>query len=178
MNKLFIPQKILAALIIFLGLSAQAQHGGPAEQPGEKSGEKGKNLPEWVVVQGKIQTLEGKIGVLEVNLKKLLDEKAKMDSRNPELSALIKSLISMHRDLVQAVEDRNKQEGILKFRFPERAAKMDRSYQKNVPSLEELEQEVGVDYKLSQMTTKLEKTYGRSPASKKGHKKNHDVQEK
>lgn len=163
-------------LIIFsLSFSVFANDSAPAKEeaaPTEGHGggeEKGKksDLPPWTEIQNKISQLEAKMQQKRDNLEKLISEKQKVQPNSPRVKEIIDLMISEHKELQNLAKDHEKTITILKFRFPERGAKADRKYEPTeIKTLEEMEQELGVDGRLTRNMKKLRSQYGVSSNKK------------
>lgn len=133
---------------------AAAGH-GEAKQPADDKG-----LPEWVMIEAKIATLESKIGAKEENIKRIIEEKKKISDDSPKAKELIDALISEHNEMRKYVSDYEKQRTLLKFRFPERGIKADRKYQrKEMKSLEAMEDEFSLEGKLNKNIRKMRRQF-------------------
>lgn len=157
-------KKVFLILIVFsYGLNVAANEGAPAaaagkgesKQPGDDKG-----LPEWVMIEAQIATLESKIGAKEESIKKIIEEKKKIADDSPKAKELVDTLISEHNEMKKYVSDYEKQRTLLKFRFPERGIKADRKYQrKEMKSLEAMEDEFSLEGKLNKNIRKMRKQF-------------------
>lgn len=157
-------KKVFLILIVFsFGLNVAANEGAPAaaagkgesKQPGDDKG-----LPEWVMIEAQIATLESKIGAKEESIKKIIEEKKKIADDSPKAKELVDTLISEHNEMKKYVSDYEKQRTLLKFRFPERGIKADRKYQrKEMKSLEAMEDEFSLEGKLNKNIRKMRKQF-------------------
>lgn len=140
------------------------------EAPKSSSG----GLPEWVQIQGRLQTLKAKVHAKEAVVMGLIAAKAK--EKDPQKAReIVKNLTVEHKDLQAQIEEYEKQRNLLKYRFPEKGMKDDRSYQRmEARSVEEMETQVGLDRVLQNTVQRIREQYGsgeavtgeRVPASK------------
>lgn len=129
---------------------------------------KGKGLPEWVELQTRLQTTQGKIGVAKSNLEKLMAEKRLLKGNSPRTKVLIQDLVVAHKEYRRLVDSYRQQELMFKFRFPERGLKESESFDlPEVKSLSEMEEEMGLDAELTKTIQLVRLQYGssRQPAS-------------
>ena len=158
LKKAFLILVILSfSLNVFANEAPPAAVGGKGEakQPGDDKG-----LPEWVMIEAQIATLESKIGAKEENIKKIIEEKKKISDDSPKAKELIDALISEHNEMKKYVSDYEKQRTLLKFRFPERGIKADRKYQrKEMKSLEAMEDEFSLEGKLNKNIRKMRRQF-------------------
>lgn len=169
---MFIVKVLMAILLIGFSNSAMAEeHGAPAEEHGEKpaegsGGEQGaaaapvKNLTPWVEVEAKIQELAAKVKTKQTNLSLLFEEKNKLVNNSPELKAKVQEIVKEHAEMRKLAEEHQKQVSLLKYRFPERNAKAGRKYDRfEIKSVDDMEQAMGVDGKLSRNIRKVRSQY-------------------
>jgi len=149
---------------VFANDSAPAKEETATAPEGQSSGEeKGKknDLPPWTEIQNKISQIEAKMQQKRENLDKLISEKQKVQPNSPRVKEIIDLMISEHKELQSLAKEHEKTITILKFRFPERGAKADRKYEPTeIKTLEEMEQELGVDGRLTRNMKKLRSQYG------------------
>jgi chromosome segregation ATPase len=114
------------------------------------SSDKASALAPWVELENKITELNARINSKNRNLQELIQSKNQMPNNSPQLRTVVKDLIREHKELQALVDDYQKKVTMLKYRFPERNARDNRTYQRiEVRSLEEMEQALGVDGKLN-----------------------------
>ncbi len=148
--------------------AAAEEHGGGHEEKKEEGGEHGGGHGEaktqvapWVEVENKIQELYSKIKSKEATIIQLLEEKDHMPNGSPMLQHTVKEIVREHKELRGLAEDYEKNLNILKYRFPERNAKQERSYGKiEVKSIDDMEQALGIDGKLTRNMKKMRTQFG------------------
>ncbi len=155
-----LKKAILILMLLSFGFNVFAKEapaaGGKAEG---KSGDD-KGLPEWVMIEAQIATLESKIGAKEESIKKIIEEKKKISDDSPKAKEMVDLLVSEHNEMKKYVSDYEKQRTLLKFRFPERGIKADRKYQrKEMKSLEAMEDEFSLEGKLNKNIRKMRKQF-------------------
>lgn len=144
---------------------AKAEHGdssgheskeeghGEGKEGGHEGGgkEEGKSsLSPWLEIENKITELNSKIKSKEANILLLIEEKNHLPNNSPELKHIVKEIVKEHKEMRGLAEEYEKQITLLKYRFPERNAKANRSYDRiEVRSVEEMEHAVGIDGKLN-----------------------------
>lgn len=170
--------KLLLLTLIFpiCVLANDDAHGGGHESGGGEHGEKaetkkGSGLPEWVELESRISSIEARVKSKENNIVKLLQEKKATDVKSPRMKEIIKELASEHREMRQGAEELSKQRTILKYRYPERGADPNRKYKKvEVKSLQEMEEAIGVDGRLSKTLQRVRQQYQHAPPAQKAAK--------
>lgn len=132
---------------------------GIARAEEEAAAAKSGGLPEWVQIQGRLQTLKAKIQAKEKVVTDLIAAKAK--EKDPQKSReIVKSLTTEHRDLQTSVEEYEQQRNLLKYRFPEKGMRDDRSYRRlEARSIEEMETQVGLDGALLKTVNRIREQY-------------------
>jgi hypothetical protein len=144
---------------------AQAEHGeaggheskeeghGEAKEGGHEGGgkEEGKSSQSpWLEIENKITELNSKIKSKEANILHLIEEKNHLPNNSPELKHVVKEIVTEHKEMRSLAEEYEKQVTLLKYRFPERNAKTNRSYDRiEIKSVEEMEHAMGIDGKLN-----------------------------
>ncbi len=134
------------------------EHGGGAEAKAEKV-EKGNPTP-WLEIESKIQELSGKIKSKQTNISHLFEEKNHLSNKSPQVKEIIQEIVKEHNEMRTLIEQYDKQINMLKYRFPERNAKSARKYDRiEIKSVDEMEQAIGVDSKLSRNIRKMRSQY-------------------
>jgi len=163
-HKAFILKLVL--LFSFSLLASEAKE--ESSQGSEKEKEKRADLPPWTELQNKISQLEAKMQQKRENIEKLVIEKQKVKSGSPRVKEIINTMISEHKELQGFAKEYEKTITIFRFRYPERGAKADRKYEPTeVKSLEEMEEQMGTDAKLTRNMKKLRTQYGEDDQAKK-----------
>jgi predicted nuclease with TOPRIM domain len=160
---------LLTAIFIFMGSLSRAneeggEHGGgeaPAAEEHEGGGHEAKtSLAPWVEVENKIQELHSKILSKQSTIQHLLEEKNHFENNSPQLKTAVKEIIKEHKELRSLVEDYDKQVNILKYRFPERNARINRTYDRfEIKSIEDMEKTLGIDGKLNRNMKRMRSQY-------------------
>jgi len=153
----------------------KGKEGGKEEGKGEGKGEK-KELPEWVEIQTQISTLDSRIIQKKETIAHLIEEKQHLAGDNPHVKEIIDDMVSNYKEMRKLQEDFEKKMIIYKFRYPERGAKEDRKYGPiEIKSLEQMEQELGLEGRLNRNIKKMRTQYQSSDSAKgasetSGHK--------
>lgn len=156
--------KILAlALLLVMGVHAFASEGGEGGEGGEGKKESGAADKPWVEVENRVSAMRTKTKQLEGRLHELIEEKKKTTD-SQRMYEVDREIDKTYKEYKSSNEDLRRQEEIFKYRFPEKAAKEgDRVYHtQDVPSLEHIEEQVGVEGKLHRNMIRMRKQYGRS----------------
>lgn len=169
-TKLGLMIPLFCVLFAWSSLHAQEHGGGaaPAEK-GDKGGAKESGLPPWFANEAKISELSARIRTTEEELRKLIAEKKELPENSPAVKPLVKNILKSHKELGKLIDEFQKNMNILKYRFPERGQKAERTYEKmELKSVDELEQAVGIDGKLSRNVNRMRSAYGtQAPTSQK-----------
>ncbi|MGZ5279917.1 MAG: hypothetical protein ACXWC9_08245 [Pseudobdellovibrionaceae bacterium] len=150
---------------------APEDHSGGDKEAAAEGGKKGEKsggaaepkvvIAPWLEVENKIQELYSKIKSKEELVLHLLEEKDHLPNNSPQLQQTVRDIVLAHKELRRLVEDYQKNLSILKYRFPERNAKHERNYQRfEVKSIDDMEQALGIDGKLSRNMKKMRGQYG------------------
>ena len=142
--------------------AAEAEKGAKkgATQVGGKSGESG--LPPWFHTEAKLSELFARTRYKEEDLNKLIEQKNNLKEGDPKTKFLVDQITAEHKALQNLINEYNKNLSELKYRFPERGMKADRSYKKkDLKSIESMEKAVGIDAKLSQSLNKARGQFGK-----------------
>jgi hypothetical protein len=139
-----------------------AEHGEHAEEGhGGASTSRASSLPPWVEVEAKISTLEGSVRGKKFNIERLLEEKEHLKANDPRMKQVVDELTKEHKEMRKASEDLEKQQTILRYRFPERGADPKRKYEKvEIKSLKEMETNIGLDGRLQRAFKRAQHQYG------------------
>ena len=117
-------------------------------------------MPEWVEMQSILMGMETRILQKQVSIKKLIEEKEHVKPGSPAIKLIIEELVSESRELQKIIIDYEKESTQFKYRFPERGAKADRTYQPlDSKTLREIEQELGLDGRLTRNLNKVRAQY-------------------
>lgn len=153
--------KVILGMLLLVNTSFADDHGG--EAAAEKAAETAApppNLTPWVEVEAKIQELSAKVKTKQSNLSKLFEEKNKLANNSPELKAKVQEILKEHAEMRSLAADYDKQLNLLKYRFPERNAKAARKYDRfEIKSVDDMEQAMGVDGKLTRNLRKVRSQY-------------------
>lgn len=171
--------KFAVLICVFSILTVPAfanEHEAPAasEEKKEEGGGHGGGKAEvvtpvspWVEAENKVQELSSRIASKRSQIENLIAEKQHVDENSPQVKVIVTSLLKEHKELSGLVEDYEKNLNLLKYRFPERSAKTNRLYQKiEMQSLDEIENEMGIDGKLSRNLQRMRQHYGTQAPSK------------
>jgi hypothetical protein len=137
---------------------------------GGKGGDKG--LPPWFQTEARIGELVAKIKAKEESLEKLIETKKGLKEGSPLTKPTVEQIVKEHKELEELVADYNKNLNLLKYRFPERGMKMERSYKKKeVQSVDNIEQAIGIDTKLARSLNKARSQFGANATAVKDKSK-------
>ncbi len=169
---------ILSILILsgHCGHAEEVSEAGKASDAPKESEAKGgtkSTLPGWVELENKIQETQSKMRSKQGNINSLIVEKNRLANNTSELKNIIKEIVKEHAELRKLSEEYDKNINLLKYRFPERNAKADRTYDRvEVKSIDEMEQSLGVDGKLNRNLKRMRSHYHLpAPAPPKEHAK-------
>lgn len=128
-------------LTLFLSLSAHA------------------NEESYAVVQARVQGLEAKVRASEAEIQKLIHEKQK--TKDPEkVSEIIRTMLTLHKELSNQVREYDQQRNLLKYRYPEKGLTDVREYERiEVKSLEDLESQVSLSASVHRTLEKVRMQY-------------------
>lgn len=157
--------------IVFCSLNLQANSDGGHEAKKEEGGHESApaapaaTIPAWISLEAKITELSARIKSKEESLAKMLEEKNHLPANSPHVKPLLKQILKEHEELQKLAEDHKKNVNQLNYRFPERNAKANRTYDRiEVKSLEQMEQSLGLDGKLDRNMQKMRTQYGTKKA--------------
>jgi hypothetical protein len=179
---MFCLRKTLFLIMLTFSISILAND-PPKEEHASGEGEKpaeGKTPgtavnPGWTEIINNITQIDGKITVGKQNIEKLLATKAHTPSESPQLRQITDDLIREHNELRKNIMEQNKLKQRLRYKYPEMGAKEGRSYQeKKIPTMNELEIELGVDGKLDRNLRKMRSQFGTvapAPSEENSNKK-------
>ena len=169
---MFMVKILLLVSLSFTGFFSHGAEEGGGEKKVEKSegkeGDKGGNNPEWLDLENKLSELSTKIKAKKENMEKLFEEKNKLPSDSPQVKPLIADIVRHHKELTALAEQYEKKQNLFLYRFPERGTKGVRHYDRiEIKSVEEMEDQMGLDGKLSRNVKKMRAKYGEEPKPKK-----------
>ncbi len=142
------------------GASADGHAAAPAEGGGHGPAAPVAAPPPWLEVETRISNLDTQMKMKQANIKKLFDDKNHLPNGSPQLKQTISELVAEHKELKRISEELEKQKIILKYRFPERSLKVERTYKKqDLKSLEEMEKQLGIEGQLDRSVSVLRKHY-------------------
>ena len=159
----------ILSLVIFSGICGHAEEAHEAAKPSETKEGEGKgaiksNLPGWVELENKIQETQSKMRSKQANINSLIVEKNRLADNTSELKNVVKDIVKEHAELRKLGEEYDKNVNLLKYRFPERNAKSNRTYDRiEVKSIDEMEQSLGVDGKLNRNLKQMRTHYHLRP---------------
>lgn len=170
----------ISFLFFVVSISATAEESAPSHGGGggggaeSAAGDSKSNDKPWLEVQNDISALRTKTKQLDDKLKELIQHKLHSGSSKE----LEKEIQTVYGELKTATNELRKQTQVYKFRFPERAAqKKERVYDvEEIPSLDKVEEQVGMDGKLSRNLLKMKSQYG-EPKKLKQVKKDYKIKD-
>ncbi len=147
------------SVLAFANENEKKDEGGGHEAP--------KVEKPWLAAENILSGLRTKVSGLEIALKALIDSRKKV-SKSDVAVQIDKQVYDTYAELKKANEELRKQQSIFNYRFPERTAKEgERSYEiQETPTLEKIEEQVGIDGKLKRNLRKLRSQY-RIPSNRK-----------
>ena len=135
---------------------------GEGAKEGAKEGgkvEEKKATPEWVELQSRLSVLKAKVSGKEKEVSELLA--AKQAEKDPAKSVQIfNDLKRSHSEMTKAAEEYEQVRNVLRYRYPEKGMKDDRSYERvEVKSLEDLEKQAGLEGNLKRTIVQVRRQY-------------------
>lgn len=123
--------------------------------------------PPWNEVQSRMLVYKGQRQQLMGDMKKLREEQQHLKMGTPAMKAKGEEIVKKYKEYRELTEEYNKLLVILRYRYPERLAKEALKVHKpeEVPSLEELEQQLDLDARLNQTMSRAREQYGTPGAS-------------
>lgn len=145
---------------------AEGGHGGGEEKA---AAVEAPANPPWMEAENKVQELSAKLSSKKSQIQNLLLEKKSVKEDSPQMKVIVTSLLKEHAELTRFTEDYERNLNLLKYRFPERSAKNKRFYKKiELQSIDDIEEEMGIDGKLSRNMQKMRQHYGvKAPSEKR-----------
>lgn len=114
----------------------------------------------WQQHDASIKMTVVKIKTLEETRDKLIHEKEHTRD-NKRLDGIIAELTNNHKELEKAYDEFSKEQEHIRFEHPEQGDSMERKYRRfRLKSVEEREEEMGLDGKLNAIKAKMDRTYG------------------
>ncbi len=113
----------------------------------------------YAVVQARVQGLEAKVRASEAEIQKLILEKQK--TKDPEkVSEIIRTMLTLHKELGTQVKEYDQQRNLLKYRYPEKGLTDVREYERiEVKSLEDFESQVSLSASVHRTMDKVRMQY-------------------
>ena len=121
----------------------------------------------WVEVQNRISSLSAKHKQLDHKLKDLIRVK-KSGVTSDKMVELDTEIAAAYKQWKESAEELSRENKIFRYRFPERAARTDtRTYNVDeVPSLQAVEEMVGVEGKMKRNLQRMRDQYGEAASGK------------
>ncbi|MBT4762577.1 MAG: hypothetical protein HOO06_12825 [Bdellovibrionaceae bacterium] len=156
-------------LVLFFSLSHLFAQEGEGEPATTEITEAVPEDEDWTKQANFLSSKEGKVKEYKAKVKDLIKQKRASTSK-AEQSASTKEIAAAHRELMKATEDYNKLYNKLRYRFPGKERKKRRKYlPMRIQSLNQIENEMGLDADLTRIRKKINKKY--SPYLEKDLKK-------
>lgn len=113
----------------------------------------------YATVQARVQGLEAKVRASESEIQKLILEKQK--TNDPEkVSDIIRTMLTLHKELSAQVKEYDQQRNLLKYRYPEKGLTDVREYERiEVKSIEDLESQVSLSASVHRTLEKVRMQY-------------------
>jgi hypothetical protein len=159
-------------LICILSVNLFAKESPPADDHSKDKGGAGKpvdrGLPPWFHTETRLGELIAKVKAKEEALEKAILAKKNLKDDSTEAKAAVELIVKDHKELMDLIEEYNKNLNLLKYRFPERGLKTQRNYKKKeVKSLEQMENTVGLEGTLQRNMKRLRQQFGDSSKEQK-----------
>lgn len=123
----------------------------------------------WIEVETRVSGLTTKSEQAKARLDGLISEKKKMRDA-AAMAKKDKEISQAYKEWKEVTEELEKQKAIFRYRFPEKAAKSEvRIYESrgDVPSLEKVEEQIGIEGKINRNLRRLRGQYGEAASSPK-----------
>lgn len=117
----------------------------------------------YAVVQARVQGLEAKVRASEAEIQKLILEKR--NTKDPDkVSEIIRTMLTLHKELGVQIKEYDQQRNLLKYRYPEKGLTDVREYERiDVKSLEDLETQVSLSASVHRTLDKVRMQYRSNP---------------
>jgi hypothetical protein len=125
---------------------------------------------EWLVHKTNMNLYDSDIAKHEGEIKALIEQKRKTEDP-AELRVITQAMVDNHKEIEKI--DKKRREEILHMRFqhPEKGEHIKREYTRGkIKTLEEMENEFGLDAKLNRVQAKIRQTYGTEKPTEKAEK--------
>lgn len=140
-----------------------------SEAKKEEKATEGSVAKPWIEVETRVSGLTTKSEQAKARLDGLISEKKKLKD-SAAMAKKDKEISQAYKEWKEVVEELEKQKAIFRYRFPEKAAKSDvRIYESrgDVPSLEKVEEQIGIEGKINRNLRRLRGQYGEAASPSK-----------
>ena len=113
----------------------------------------------WAEHSGRLVALSKQIESIENDIHASVEEKRKTEEPK-QLKEIIESIAAKHKSLTDVAKDYEVELNLVRFRFPERAEKLDRKYvHYHIKSIQDMEKEMGLDGRLDHAKVRVLATF-------------------
>lgn len=113
----------------------------------------------WAEHSGHLVALAKQIESIENDIHATIEEKHKTEDAK-QLKEMIDTIAAKHKSLTGVAKDYEEELNLVRFKFPERAEKLDRKYvHYHVKSIQEMEKETGLDGRLDHAKARVLATF-------------------
>ena len=113
----------------------------------------------WVDHSGRLVGLSKQIETIENDIRAIVEEKHKTEDPK-QLKEMIDTIAAKHKSLVDVAKDYEVELNQVRFKFPERAEKLDKKYvHYHIKSIQDMEKEMGLDGRLDHLKTRVLATF-------------------
>ncbi|MBX3016887.1 MAG: hypothetical protein KF767_03280 [Bdellovibrionaceae bacterium] len=160
----WVVMAILVPMSTFASEAPPADAHGAAPAAGTATA---TEAPPWAEVQSRMLVYKGQRQQLMSEMTKLREEQQHLKMGTAAMKAKGQEIVKKYKEYREHTEEYNKLLVQLRYRYPERLAKEALKVHKTeeVPSLEELEQQMDLDARLTQSLSRARQQYGVSAPS-------------
>lgn len=140
------------------GSGDKGEHGGEAQAPSKSM--------EWVKLNTVLTTLAAKVTSLQADVKELIKKKKTIKDR-AQLEMIWEEINTKHKELDESVRQYQKESNRARFEFPDKGSIIQKKYHYvRMKSIDELENEVGIEAKLTHSVDQVQRVYRGVPKNK------------
>ena len=160
--------KVVCVCLVFTSVSAFAEdhgggHGAPAEGGHEGTAAPVKEIKSdeesYSVVFARVQGLEAKVQSGQAEIEKLILEKQHTTDQ-AKVSEIIKTMLTLHKDLAKNLKEYDQQRALLKYRYPEKGQTAKREYERiELQSIEDMESQMSIGSSIKRTLKKVRMQY-------------------
>lgn len=160
--------KVVCVSLVFTSVSAFASggegHGGGAEGGGHEGAapapkEIKSDEESYNVVFARVQGLEAKVQSGKAEIEKLILEKQHTTDQT-KVNEIIKTMLTLHKDLAKNLKEYDQQRALLKYRYPEKGQTTKREYERiELKSIEDMESQMSLGATIKRTMKKVRSQY-------------------